>query len=90
MLDIFLISYFTPANKHDPQHKKNPTLLDEILTTLVVVTIAVATLLAIGNAYKHRYVTSSYSADIVVATFSPLMYWVLYVLGGLSHPIKSS
>lgn len=87
MLDILLLTYFVPANKHDPEHKKKPSAYDDLMHSLSVLIVVVATILALVCSYKRRAITSSYSADLVISCFAPITYWILFAFGATSHPI---
>ena len=47
---------------------------------------AIAFIAAVVTALKRKKQSSSYSADIILACFSPVLYWILFAFGGVSHP----
>ena len=66
-------------------HHKEPTEVQEAAIFLMWSVCLVALVAAIVTAVRRRRVSSSYSGDIVLAVFSPFMYWILFAAGAVSH-----
>ena len=77
MLDIVLVQNILP--------KKEDSHEDVVVTVVVLSLLIAASIAAVVVAVRRRLQTASYSADIVLATFSPIMYWVLFAFKAVSH-----
>ena len=82
MFDLILTHQFFAAGAGDPDERAVP----QWAQTLVLLGILVASILAIVTAVKRRAVSATYSADLLLSCFAPLMYWVLFALGAVSSP----
>ncbi len=85
MLDLVLATYVMPNKGDAPK----PSQSEEIASIVILVIILFAAISAIIVACRRRNISSSFSGDIVLATFSPIIYWILYAFGCVSHPKQS-
>lgn len=81
MLDIILANYMLPKGDTNRPSTAEETVAG-IIILLVVLCAAIGALVVAVRRKQH---TDSYSADLIMATFSPIMYWVLYAFKGVSH-----
>ena len=63
----------------------HPEPAETIAMWFLWIVCLLALIMAIVTAVRRRHVSSSYSADLVLAVFSPVMYWVLFAFGAVSH-----
>lgn len=82
MLDIILAQYVMPSNSESAQKRTGG---EELATMLILLLILVAALSAIITACRRKDISDSFSGDIVLATFSPIMYWILFAFRCVSH-----
>lgn len=84
MLDLVLATYVMPNKGDAPK----PSQAEETASIIILLIILIAAIAAIIVACRRRNISSSFSGDIVLATFSPVTYWILYAFGCVSHPRK--
>ena len=77
MLDLILAQYTSQDTAQ--------STVDEYLQIAIFVFILVAMVSAIVSACRHRKHSSTASADLVLAVFSPIVYWVLFAFKCVSH-----
>ena len=78
MFDIILATYIT--GKHEPATDEYDTFGIVILCAILFASIA-----ALIVACRRKGMTSSYPLDVVMAAFSPLLYWILFAFRCVSH-----
>ena len=78
MFDIVLATYIT--GKHDP-----PTEEHDVFGIAILCIILFASIAALIVACRRKGMTSSYPLDVLMATFSPLLYWILFAFRCVSH-----
>ena len=81
MFDLILATYVTP-NKGDATHHSQA---ENIAAMIILVIILFASIAAIIVACRRKNISNSFSGDIILATFSPILYWVLYAFRCVSH-----
>lgn len=65
-----------------------PTMVEIVALWFLWLVLVVALIAAIVTAVRRRSYSTSYSADILLAVFSPVMYWILFAFGAVSHAGK--
>lgn len=78
MLDLALATYALP------RVGSTKTQAEQIAAIIIIVLIIIAAVSAIVVACQRKKISSSFSGDIVLATFSPIIYWILFACGCVS------
>lgn len=77
MLDIILAQQCMPSEKGSDEM--------QMASIIILCIVVIAAIAAIITASVRKGESTSFSADILLAVFSPIMYWILFAFGVVSH-----
>jgi Mg/Co/Ni transporter MgtE len=66
-----------------------PSTIELVAMWFLWVVCVLALVTAVITAVQRRHFSSSYSADLMLAVFSPVVYWILFAFGAVSHAVPS-
>jgi hypothetical protein len=81
MLDLALLAKYMTNSTNESTDKKKEAEYSTIVLTLV----SIATISAIMMASRRKKQSNTFTADIILAVFSPVMYWILFAFKVVSH-----